>query len=212
MVEVLVEPAFDFSLWAGIARPAYPTAEPDPTGASHKPTSFNLAHRPSVWSMAPPVGPVSFQPLGGPPNAMSEHTMHRLKMHLIPKPDWARRGEVSFFDGFPLLAYEGLCTKREELLALLQQAVQGYIDDPRLVADLDAEMFPGLDRLTGEYYISSESYGIATLGLAGNYWVSISTHCLQPGGSDHLGLEVHFTASIPDLFLKFHGDIDSSVI
>jgi hypothetical protein len=41
------------------------TAEPDPTGASHKLTSSSLAQRPSVWPARSPVGPVSFHTLGG---------------------------------------------------------------------------------------------------------------------------------------------------
>jgi hypothetical protein len=74
-------------------------------------------------------------------------------MRLIPipafAPDHARSGEVSFYDGVTLSMYRRVQEHRTELLAAAHKVLEEHFDRMGL---LEADSFPYVGALTGEYY------------------------------------------------------------
>jgi hypothetical protein len=64
-------------------------------------------------------------------------------------PDNARQEEVSFYDGVTLSMYHRVQAHRAELLAAAHGVLEAYFDRMGLP---DADSFPYLGALTGEYY------------------------------------------------------------
>ena len=115
-----------------------------------------------------------------------------------------------------------LLAMRDRYLAVVADAVRKAIDDDAL-ADDDAH-FPSARRLTGECYISSESFWVDSepwyprVGRRAQHRFSVTVHCLEHADGtvgedrDYLGLEVHFEWR-PDLGdFVFDGDVDSRSI
>ena len=76
-----------------------------------------------------------------------------MRMRLVPMPafapDHARRGEVKFYDGITLSMYHRVQARRAELLAAAHEVLEAYFDR---MGQADADSFPYLGALTGEYY------------------------------------------------------------
>jgi hypothetical protein len=148
-------------------------------------------------------------------------------MRMIPCPAWADPFDRSVDHNEHHFGEENLrcvLAQRETILSVVHQAVQGYIDDSSLTFDLASEGFPAREKLTGDYYIGSESYWIndkpwfSRVGRSREYRFSFQVRCLEhlwypnQNTQDYLGLEVHFHWVPDECRFQYHGDIDSSVI
>jgi hypothetical protein len=145
-------------------------------------------------------------------------------MTLIDRPAWAHPFERSVDQEFGEENWARALALREAIMAIVQQATQDYIDDPLLTSDKAEQGFPSRDKLTGEYYISHESYWVndepwfPKVGRQREYRFSFMVHCLEhlwhenQVSQDYLGLDVHFDWIPEEATFRFHGDVDSSVI
>ena len=146
------------------------------------------------------------------------------KVTLIPAPVWARPFERSIDPNFGELECAKILKDYESVIEVFCAAIQGYINDDSLTYELSEQGFPVRGRLTGEYYIASESYWVSyepwfeRVGRSREYRFSIHAHCLEHKRSkiiddqDYLGLEVHFTWDCQIGQFFHHGDVDSSSI
>lgn len=111
----------------------------------------------------------------------------------IERPEWAREPDL-WLDRIRLRDYQLLQSHRSSILKLVQNEVTQYLNTDDLVFFDPADGFPVLPRMTGEYYISDESY----MGHVGPCWyeIRIQTHFLErqwmdgQTDFDYLGLEV----------------------
>lgn len=145
-------------------------------------------------------------------------------MLLIPTPDWATPLEMNIDLAFPAGKYSRLLAQREDILAIVCEAVQAYVDRLSVPADREPLSFPVPSRLSGRYYLAAESYWVndepwfQCVGRSREYRFSFLVHCLElPSQSgqpeqDYLGLEVHFTWEPAAGQFIHHGDVDSSCI
>lgn len=145
-------------------------------------------------------------------------------MTRIPAPSWARPFERSVDARFGELELSRVLAQHEAVMAVVERVVQDYIDDRTLTVDNDALGFPSRDRLTREYYIGEESYGVndepwfQRVGRTCQYHFSVFACCLEhlrhanQTDQDYLDLEVHFRW-LPDTgTFRYDGDVDSSSI
>lgn len=117
--------------------------------------------------------------------------MAKFCMTRIEPPEWAVQPAVSIA-GVTVAEYAAIQRQREKMLRVVHREVEEYLNTPGLYAE--GESFPDRLRMTGAYYIGSESY-VANRDPA---WVQISVLCRclerpRPGVSgddDYLGLEV----------------------
>jgi hypothetical protein len=76
-----------------------------------------------------------------------------VRMRLIATPDFApdhaRMGEITFYDAVTLAMYQRVQARRSELLAGAHAILESYFDEMGLP---DADSFPYLGALTGDYY------------------------------------------------------------
>ena len=120
-------------------------------------------------------------------------TMARLRMTLIELPEWADEPKRNVVD-VSAEDYAAIQHQRNKLLQAVHSAVEAYVNDPQLCFDVDEDGFPQRSRLTGAYYIGSESY----IAHHGPEWfqISVMCRCLEPPKQgmdredDYLGLEV----------------------
>ena len=119
--------------------------------------------------------------------------MAKLRMIRIEPPAWAMQADLSI-TGVTVAEYAAIQRHRDRMLRLVHREVEAYVNDPGLVFEGDREGFPHLRRLTGSYYLGSESY----IAHRDPEWfqLSIMCRCLEsakPGVDrehDYLGLEV----------------------
>lgn len=136
-------------------------------------------------------------------------------MTLVPKPAWARPHDVSLFDMW-LSTYHRIQQHRDQLLEHVQREVEDYLNTPGLYCEGDEDSFPNRSRMTGEYYISNESYR----QHVGPAWVQIGVqcHCLEKPwlpsrvDRDYLGLHVWIKCTEEDWSFEVNGNTDSSSI
>jgi hypothetical protein len=119
-------------------------------------------------------------------------------------PEWApahARGAVRLCEGVTNEAYLAVQKHRDSILTLLHTTVEEYLRHMTF-----ENGFPDCDRLTGEYYIGSESYCVASdpcrdpisqIVLVPCYRVNFGVRCLQwprpphvPEFDDYLGLDI----------------------
>ncbi|QJW98639.1 hypothetical protein [Frigoriglobus tundricola] len=117
--------------------------------------------------------------------------MAKFRLTRIEPPEWATQPDLSTA-GITVAEYAAIQRHRDKLLRMVHREVEQYLNTPGLYGE--GESFPDRLRMTGAYYIGSESY-IAHRDPA---WVQISVrcHCLErpkagvPRDDDYLGLEV----------------------
>jgi hypothetical protein len=119
--------------------------------------------------------------------------------------------------GVTVAQFAAIQRQRERMLKVVHREVEAYLSDVRLVFDGDQEGFPHRGRLTGRYYVSSESY----IAHHNPTWIQISIMCRcleapKPGvgrEDDYLGLEV-WLKCVPDRRASFEvfRNTDSSSI
>ena len=144
-----------------------------------------------------------------------------LKMQVIPIPVWNRPYERTVDPAFGAVEYERVFAQRSLIMGMVQVVVEGYINCKPVTFNSAKDGFPSRDRLTGDYYVSSESYWIKedTDNFNGRqYCFSIMAHCLEHSqfpeqiDQDYLGLEIHFVWQPSFGWFEFYGDVDSSSI
>lgn len=103
------------------------------------------------------------------------------------------------------------------MLKVVDREIEEYLNNPLLYFDGNVEGFPHRSRLTGEYYVASESYIVHYDPVW--FQISIMCHCLErvKAGRDHegdyLGLEV-WMKCVPgkwSLFEVFRNTDSSSI-
>ena len=93
-------------------------------------------------------------------------------MRRIPAPNWApdyARGQIKL-DGVSRQEYESLQERRQEILTMLDAAVERYVNENSSHGDAS---FPKRDRMTGEFYIGHETYS----KHSNLVWFQISVFC-----------------------------------
>jgi hypothetical protein len=143
-------------------------------------------------------------------------------MRLIPPPAWADETQVAVsaeIDG--QAAYRRFQELRVKLLTTVQDAVQGYVNDPTFTNEYeecpDGVQFPAQDVMTGEYYIIRETYkGEAEVNYPSHALARIQTVALQRRdsvehpGHDYLGLAISIILDLDSGAMKVTR-IDSAV-
>jgi hypothetical protein len=136
-------------------------------------------------------------------------------MTRVELPGWARPPEVDL-DDMRLSDYHAIQRHRGSMLELVHREVEAYLNTPGLFVERDEDGFPNRSRLSGEYYVSDESY----TGHVGPVWIQIgiTCHCLErapPSGfeaRDYLGLEVWLRCDPKDWSFSVFRNTDSSAI
>lgn len=137
----------------------------------------------------------------------------------IDRPDYAREPDI-WLDAMRLSDYNEIQIHRADLLSLVDQEVAWYLNSPELVFESDDDGFPSWSRLTGEYYISDESYETHVGPLW--YQIGINAHFLekpQPRAQgpnqhdyDYLGLNVWIRCDPKIWKFSIFRNTDSSAI
>jgi hypothetical protein len=135
-------------------------------------------------------------------------------MTRIDPPEWATQPDLSIA-GVTVAEYAAIQRHREKLLRGVQREVEAYLNTPGLYSE--GESFPDRLRMTGRYYIGSESY----VAHRDPPWLQISVvcRCLERPKSgvdredDYLGLEV-WLKCVPGRWASFEviRNTDSSSI
>jgi hypothetical protein len=135
-------------------------------------------------------------------------------MTRIEPPGWATQPDLSI-TAVTVAEYAAIQRYRVELLHVVHSEAEAYLNNPELV--FDDESFPHRRRLSGEYYLGSESY----IAHRDPVWfeISIMCRCLEkpkagvPREDDYLGLEVWLKCT-PDRWSSFEvfRNTDSSSI
>ncbi len=132
----------------------------------------------------------------------------------IAVPAYARKADV-WLHNMKLADYNEIQVHRGELLGVIHEEVESYLNTTELVYDSD-EGFPSLARLTGFYYISDETYETHVNPLW--YQISIQTHFLEKPWMDnqedfdYLGLQVWVRCDPEAWRFSIFRNTDSSVI
>jgi hypothetical protein len=113
-------------------------------------------------------------------------------MRRIESPAGAGESEV-WLEKMRLSEYQAVQAHREKMLGVVHKEVEKYLNTRDLVYD-DEDGFPNRSRMTGEYYLGSESY----IGNNEGGWIKVGIECccqekpseLYPEGGDYLGLTV----------------------
>jgi hypothetical protein len=135
-------------------------------------------------------------------------------MTRIEPPDWATQPDLSI-TAVTVAEYAAIQRHREKLLRAVHREVEAYLNTPGLYGE--GENFPDRLRLTGAYYIGSESY-IAHRDSAW-FQIGVLCRCLElpkPGlgrEDDYLGMEV-WLRCVPGRWASFEvfRNTDSSSI
>ena len=117
--------------------------------------------------------------------------MVKFRLARIEPPQWAAQPGLDI-TGVAVTEYVAIQQQRDELLRVVDRELEEYLNTPGLYGE--GESFPDRQRLTGAYYIGSESY----TAHRDPPWfqISIMCRCLEhpkagvPREDDYLGLEV----------------------
>jgi hypothetical protein len=115
----------------------------------------------------------------------------KFRMTRIEPPGWATQPDLSI-TGVSVAEYAAIQRHRDKLLRAVHREVEAYLNTPGLYAE--GESFPDRLRMTGKYYIGSESY--TAHGDPVWFQISIMCNCLEHPKAgmdcedDYLGLEV----------------------
>ena len=132
----------------------------------------------------------------------------------IDLPAYARNPDV-WLHNMKLKDHDGIQSHREELLDVVHKEVEEYLNTPDLVYDSD-DGFPSLTRLSGDYYISDESYEMHVNPIV--FRISIQTHFLEKPSMenqedfDYLGLQVWIQCDPATWSFSVFRNTDSSAI
>lgn len=140
--------------------------------------------------------------------------MVKFRMTRIEPPGWAAQPDLNI-TGVTVAEYAAIQRHRENLLRTVQREVEAYLNTPGLYGE--GESFPDRLRLSGDYYIGSESY----IAHRDPVWFQIGVFCRcleHPKAGvdrkdDYLGLEV-WLKCVPGTWSSFEvfRNTDSSSI
>ena len=133
----------------------------------------------------------------------------------IGVPNWAMEPDISLFE-VTTTEYESIQKHREKILEMVHTEVTGYLNTEDLVYDEkdDEDDFPNLSKMTGEYYISDESYEKHVDPIW--FEIGIQTHFLEKqwmeeqSDFDYLGLFVWIKCDPKSWTFEISGNTDSS--
>ena len=137
------------------------------------------------------------------------------QMTQVELPAWARRPDAHL-DNMRLSNYHAIQQHRARMLEAVHREVESYLNTPGLYVEGSEDGFPNRSRMSGEYYVSHESY----TGHVGPVWiqVGIMCHCLEKPSRagredrDYLGLEVWLRCDSADWSFEVFRNTDSSAI
>ena len=144
----------------------------------------------------------------------------KFKTRRIPPPSWGYTAPVKLRD-VTQSEYELIMQHRHAMVAAADEEVSRYLNDDRLVFHNDDDGFPNLSRMTGEYYISSETVKAAAVDNHRCYQISVKTRFVEKLadssddpliGSDYLGLDVWLICDPQDWRFRVYRNTDSSSI
>ncbi len=136
-------------------------------------------------------------------------------MKRIEAPSWAHVLPPRLDEDSVKEAYNAVQSKMPEILRLVDDVVQRYVNDDAVTFTDDN--FPSRAQLTSEYYIGDSWYSIGTWHSPGDnrpyYIVAPQACCLgKPDpGEDYLGLEVRVRVWKDTLEIEFYS-VESAVI
>jgi hypothetical protein len=114
-----------------------------------------------------------------------------------------------------LADYHLIQKHRTPMLKVVHNEVENYLNEPGLYYDGDEDGFPNRAQMTGEYYVSDETYE----SKVGPPWyrIAVQCHCLGRrvpgrGANDYLGLEVWLRCDPVMWTFEVFRNTDSSVI
>jgi hypothetical protein len=144
-----------------------------------------------------------------------EERLPIFRMMRVELPGWARRPDAHL-DNMRLSDYHAIQQRRGQMLDVVHREVEAYLNTPGLYGEGGDGMFPDRSRMSGEYYVSDESY----TGHVGPVWIQVGVicHCLEeparPGqeNRDYLGLEVWLRCDPNDWSFAVFRNTDSSAI
>lgn len=117
--------------------------------------------------------------------------MSKFRLTRIAPPDWGARLSLNLTDVTDA-EYAAIQRYRESMLQAVHHEVETYLNTPGLFDE--GKGFPDRLRMTGEYYISAESYDAHP--DEGWFQISVFCRCLErpkaglARDDDYLGLEV----------------------
>lgn len=142
--------------------------------------------------------------------------MARFRMKRIDRPRWANVPDI-WLNEIRLADFEVIRTRRDRMLKVVHKEIESYLNTEGLYYDdPEDEGFPNRVRMTGDYYISDESYAVDD--DTGGFLISIRCHCLgrrvakNRRPDDYLGLEVWLRCEPPRWTFTVFRNTDSSVI
>ena len=141
--------------------------------------------------------------------------MPKFRITRLELPGWAQQPDTDF-NNIRLSDYHAIQQHRKQMLDVVHQEVEAYLNTPSLYTEGGDDVFPDRSRMSGEYYVGDESY----TGHVGPVWiqVGITCRCLEkpsrPGQEDrdYLGLEVWVRCDPPNWSFTIFRNTDSSAI
>jgi hypothetical protein len=120
------------------------------------------------------------------------------KMVRVPTPPWARGLEVEFNNKDSEECFFAFSPRLEEVLKLLHEQVEIFVNDPEQTFLEEEEIFPALSKLSGEYYVS-RIYFVSDESRDKRAYMGMSVmlHCIEKPrfdsntDLDYLGLEAY---------------------
>ncbi|MFN6206469.1 MAG: hypothetical protein ACK49R_08515 [Planctomycetota bacterium] len=149
-----------------------------------------------------------------PRSATEGSVVVQYRLTRIEAPDWATQPDFDV-GGVTVAEYSELQRHRDELLRIVHQEIENYLNTPGLWGE--GEGFPDRLRMTGTYYIAAESYFAHRDPV---WWqISFKCHCLEhpkagiERDDDYLGLEVwiKYTPTLLPSFEVFRNTDSSSI-
>ena len=137
------------------------------------------------------------------------------RMTRVELPAWARLPDAHLAN-MRLSEYHAIQQRRQQMLDTVHIAVEAYLNTPGLYVEGGEDGFPDRSRMSGEYYVSDESY----TGHVGPVWIQVGVmcHCLEKPSRagqedrDYLGLEVWLRCDPNDWSFSVFRNTDSSSI
>ncbi len=109
--------------------------------------------------------------------------------------------EIKFYDGICLTEFKKLLERWKEILSIVHQEIEKYVNDDDVCFHDHDNLFPVRSRITGHYYIDCVSYMKHVNPIGFRILVNIKlTEPTPDGEDDYLGLDV-------TLFTHFENDI-----
>ena len=142
--------------------------------------------------------------------------MTKLLMTKIDVPSWARPFAIDIDTEFEGRVYQAAQSQMGDIQESAHRLIQRYLDE--VSADTP---FPEKARMTGDYYISEQRYGLSASSVrqeASEHRLGLFARCLEHPFAqlqtdfDYLGLEVYFLWNEESGKFEATDDIDSSSI